>query len=84
MAQISPNLISYDVVEANYFTKIGLQSLKLNSGKLNPDILKSSISDFYLTDPISRASITMSKCSKVFKFYLRLLRLGKNIKLKVI
>jgi NADH dehydrogenase (ubiquinone) Fe-S protein 1 len=69
MSQISPSLVEYDsLVESHSLTKIGLGHLKKSSHKHSDDLLSLPISDFYLTDPISRASRTMAKCSKAFTF----------------
>ena len=36
------------------------------AGPINADPLASPISDFYLTNPIARASLTMAECSRIF------------------
>jgi NADH-quinone oxidoreductase subunit G len=37
------------------------------TGKIDPDLpLQSSISDYYLTNAIARASTTMAECSRMF------------------
>lgn len=67
MSQISPSLVEYDsLCESHSLTSIGLGHLKKASHKHNKDPFTLPISDFYLTDPISRASRTMAKCSRVF------------------
>ncbi|KAI8458193.1 NADH-ubiquinone oxidoreductase 78 kDa subunit, mitochondrial [Phakopsora pachyrhizi] len=76
MWEISPSLVRYDEVSPN---SLPLEATKaLASGKLSLDKNQSSakqktkgdlglpISDFYMTDPISRSSVTMSQCSKAF------------------
>lgn len=63
--EIAPSLTQYDVVERSAFAELGLSTMKAASGKAaGPFTLP--ISDFYLTDVISRASSTMAKCSATF------------------
>ncbi|TPX62157.1 hypothetical protein PhCBS80983_g00727 [Powellomyces hirtus] len=66
MQQISPNLISYDHVEGSTFADVGLAQMAKYSGKATGEAFALPIKDFYMTDPISRASVTMAKCSQVF------------------
>lgn len=65
LEEVSPNLVRYDDVErANYFQEA---SDLAKPGKLLGDPLvppQLTIKDFYMTDPISRASQTMAKCVK--------------------
>ncbi|XP_064613579.1 NADH-ubiquinone oxidoreductase 75 kDa subunit, mitochondrial-like [Liolophura sinensis] len=65
MTELSPNLTRYgDVEEANYFKQseelAKLVKSTLSSNPLTPPQQK--LQDFYMTDPISRASETMAKC----------------------
>jgi NADH dehydrogenase (ubiquinone) Fe-S protein 1 len=67
LTEVSPNLTKYgDVEEANYFKQA--QELtksikqKVSSAPLQPPQI--SLDQFYMTDPISRASQTMAKCVK--------------------
>ncbi|KAJ8715184.1 hypothetical protein PYW08_005165 [Mythimna loreyi] len=64
LSQISPALVTYgDVQDNNYFAQARslAQSLqKPVSGKV--DVQLKSLEDFFMTDPISRASPTMAKC----------------------
>ncbi|XP_028446550.1 NADH-ubiquinone oxidoreductase 75 kDa subunit, mitochondrial isoform X2 [Perca flavescens] len=67
LAEVSPNLLRYDdVEEANYFKQANELSKAVNqailTGSLVPPQL--TVKDFYMTDPISRASQTMAKCVK--------------------
>ncbi|XP_027146684.1 NADH-ubiquinone oxidoreductase 75 kDa subunit, mitochondrial [Larimichthys crocea] len=67
LAEVSPNLVRYDdVEEANYFKQANELSKAVNqdvlTGSLVPPQL--TVKDFYMTDPISRASQTMAKCVK--------------------
>ncbi|KAJ3222832.1 hypothetical protein HK099_001849 [Clydaea vesicula] len=68
MGELSPTLVQYDNVEKNTFTTLGLQQLSENNGVIdtNARLIDSSVKDYYLTDPISRSSSTMAKCSQVF------------------
>ncbi|RKP06925.1 NADH dehydrogenase subunit [Thamnocephalis sphaerospora] len=68
MAEISPSLVRHDVLETPAFAELGLQQLAQSVGSKPASLrpLQSVVSDFYLTDPISRASATMAKCSASF------------------
>lgn len=67
LQEVSPNLVRYDDVEgANYF-KQATELAKLVSQQILADPLvppQLTIKDFYMTDPITRASQTMAKCVK--------------------
>lgn len=66
---ISPTLVRYDVLEppSEQAVSTGLNALANASAKQgNTTRLENPIKDFYLTDPISRASVTMASCSKAF------------------
>ncbi|MBN3312543.1 NDUS1 oxidoreductase, partial [Atractosteus spatula] len=67
LSEVSPNLVRYDDVEgANYFKQAHELSKAVNqtllADPLAPPML--TVKDFYMTDPISRASQTMAKCVK--------------------
>ncbi|KAJ3101323.1 NADH dehydrogenase (ubiquinone) 78K chain precursor, 5-prime end [Phlyctochytrium planicorne] len=66
MGEISPALVVYDGVESSKLTNLAIDSLVNPSAKVEPSPFKTVISDFYMTDPISRASSTMAKCSQSF------------------
>lgn len=72
--QVAPNLNRIDSVEeANYF-KQNAELLKqhkssFNNQGLTPPI--NSLKDFYMTDSISRASLTMAKCVKAVEQQLK-------------
>jgi len=54
---------SYNTVKTNFFVKSSF--VELGCSKIKTKFLTSShVNNFYLSDPISRASPTMSKCSK--------------------
>ncbi|KAI9657125.1 MAG: NADH dehydrogenase (ubiquinone) 78K chain precursor, 5-prime end [Bathelium mastoideum] len=67
MAQISPSLRSYDVVEPASKDIAGLSKVQLvdqNKGaKVSGETLKKAIENFFFTDSISRSSPTMARCS---------------------
>lgn len=71
MAEISPNLVEYNVPHAargKELNTVALESLKqTEKSKLSAQSkLINPIKDFYLTDPISRSSVTMANCSREF------------------
>ncbi|KAI1899020.1 hypothetical protein AGOR_G00078380 [Albula goreensis] len=67
LAEVSPNLVRYDDVEqANYFKQANELSKTVNQQVLADPLVppQLTVKDFYMTDPISRASQTMAKCVK--------------------
>ncbi|XP_069009987.1 NADH-ubiquinone oxidoreductase 75 kDa subunit, mitochondrial-like [Embiotoca jacksoni] len=67
LAEVSPNLVRYDdVEEANYFKQANELSKSVNQAVLTEPLVppQLTVKDFYMTDPISRASQTMAKCVK--------------------
>uniref|UniRef100_A0A3Q1FM77 NADH-ubiquinone oxidoreductase 75 kDa subunit, mitochondrial n=1 Tax=Acanthochromis polyacanthus TaxID=80966 RepID=A0A3Q1FM77_9TELE len=67
LAEVSPNLVRYDdVEEANYFKQANELSKAVNQAVLTEPLVppQLTVKDFYMTDPISRASQTMAKCVK--------------------
>ncbi|XP_020490125.2 NADH-ubiquinone oxidoreductase 75 kDa subunit, mitochondrial [Labrus bergylta] len=67
LAEVSPNLVRYDEVEeANYFKQANELSKAVNQAVLAEPLVppQLTVKDFYMTDPISRASQTMAKCVK--------------------
>ncbi|KAK6483207.1 NADH-ubiquinone oxidoreductase 75 kDa subunit [Huso huso] len=67
LEEVSPNLVRYDdVEEANYFKQATELSVAVNQTLLSDPLVppQLTIKDFYMTDPISRASQTMAKCVK--------------------
>ncbi|KAM3854453.1 NADH-ubiquinone oxidoreductase 75 kDa subunit, mitochondrial isoform 3-T4 [Vipera latastei] len=67
LEEVSPNLVRYDdVEEANYFIQANELSKLLNQKLLSDPLVppQLTVKDFYMTDPISRASQTMAKCVK--------------------
>jgi len=70
MTDISPNLTKYEEVEeANYFKQANelAENVKkqLSSEPLTPPV--NELKDYYMTDAVSRASQTMSKCIQAVK-----------------
>ncbi|PPQ68462.1 hypothetical protein CVT24_005559 [Panaeolus cyanescens] len=70
MWEVSPTLVRYDVAEPTS-TEIALAGIKAlalrtNGSKATNVPLRKPISNFYQTDPISRASVTMAHCTKSF------------------
>ncbi|KAI8063496.1 G subunit of NADH dehydrogenase [Gongronella butleri] len=61
---ISPALTRYDVVEQGTNAALGLQTLRKTNVTSSGAVLANVIGNFYRTDPISRASKTMAKCTK--------------------
>ena len=68
MDQISPSLANHDTLQRtdSQLSHLGTSYLRSIKGKSSNVAFEFSIKDFYLTDPISRASSTMAKCSKAF------------------
>ena len=71
MSEIAPNLTRYGVVEKSNVSGLGLAAMETllgdkkkagGSGKATGPFTE-VVSDFYLTDSISRSSPTMAKCS---------------------
>ena len=55
-----PSFLAIDMVEAAKWGRFG------TAGKLGPEPFASPIANFYMTDPISRASETMAQCTAEF------------------
>lgn len=70
MWDISPTLVRYDVAERTSpeVAVAGLQTITANtaSAKVSGKPFLKPISNFYQTDPISRASVTMAQCTRAF------------------
>ena len=69
--QVSPNLTRYGLVEeANFFAQaaqLAAMQKKLSLTKSPIDVSQKLLTDFYMTDSISRASPTMAKCVQAVK-----------------
>ncbi|KAJ3166181.1 hypothetical protein HK101_011978 [Irineochytrium annulatum] len=66
MGDVSPTLVSYDAIETGSFADIAIQELKGKGSASSSSAFDLPIKDFYMTDPISRASSTMAKCSQAY------------------
>jgi NADH dehydrogenase (ubiquinone) Fe-S protein 1 len=66
LSDISPALTRYDVIESPSMGQLGLAALHKPSAQSSGEVLSSVIKNFYRTDPISRASSTMAKCTKTW------------------
>ncbi|SAM09049.1 hypothetical protein [Absidia glauca] len=64
LTEMSPALTRYDVIEPSSHAALGVQSLRQQNVVSTGAVLDNVISNFYRTDPISRASKTMAKCTK--------------------
>ncbi len=60
MAELAPHLNNIDAIEAAPWGAFG------TSGKTDKASFSLPVSDFYLTDAVCRASVTMAKCSAEF------------------
>ena len=58
-----PHLMRIDAIEPGRKDDIG--ALAAASGALDKAPLRSSVTDFYLTNPIARASAIMAECSQL-------------------
>ena len=70
LTEVSPNLTRYGLLEtANFFKESaainGAKGPKADASKL--DVSLKVLEDFYMTDPISKASPTMAKCVSAVK-----------------
>ena len=68
MWDISPTLVRYDNVETPSVEvqKLGLKSLAEVQATASSEALKKPVANFYQTNPIARASVTMAACTKAF------------------
>lgn len=70
MAEVSPTLTRYDVLEQANFIKSNVELTQASKAKLSNELLKvmqNELSDFYMTNTVARASSTMAKCVKSFE-----------------
>jgi len=68
--EISPTLVRYDTTERTSVdvALAGLKTLAVATAgaKVSSEAFKKPITNFYQTDPISRASVTMAQCTRAF------------------
>ncbi|EGD82631.1 NADH-ubiquinone oxidoreductase 75 kDa subunit [Salpingoeca rosetta] len=66
LAQVAPHFASYDVLQPANFAKIAAAHAanKPAPADLPLAVQQKQLKDFYMTDPISRSSLTMAKCVK--------------------
>jgi NADH dehydrogenase (ubiquinone) Fe-S protein 1 len=68
--EIAPTLVRYDVTEPTSVdvALAGLKALaaQTSASKISGAVFQKPISNFYQTDPISRASVTMAQCTRAF------------------
>ncbi len=63
--KIAPHLLKYDNIEPSVYGKISNGKYG-EEGKLQDTPLEDLIDNYYITDSISRNSVTMAKCSVAF------------------
>lgn len=66
VAELAPHLLKYDYIEPTVFGKVALAAQQNAKTTLLPTPITDYIDNFYMTDAISRASVTMAKCSTAF------------------
>jgi NADH dehydrogenase (ubiquinone) Fe-S protein 1 len=62
---VAPHLLKYDFIEPTVYGKISSKSSSSTAAISNTP-LADLIDNYYMTDSISRNSITMAKCSTAF------------------
>ena len=62
LAELAPHLVRYDVIEPSSFDRLALA----DSGdrKVSKALLTDAVDNFYMTDPISRNSHIMARCTR--------------------
>jgi NADH-quinone oxidoreductase subunit G len=61
--KVAPHLMRVDQIEAG--NAADLKTLAGKGGKVEKAPFKSPVEDFYLTNPIARASAIMAECSRL-------------------
>ena len=64
MYQVAPHLLKYDHIEPTVYGKVA--NRVWGEGDVAETPLSDLIDNYYMTDSISRNSITMAKCSTAF------------------
>lgn len=70
MSEVSPTLTQNNVLEPANFIKAQIELASASKDKLSTEPLKAfqtELSQFYMTNPVARASSTMAKCVKAFE-----------------
>jgi len=70
MNEVSPTLTQINVLEPANFIKSQIELAEASKSKLSTEPLKAfqtELSQFYMTNPVARASSTMAKCVKSFE-----------------
>lgn len=62
--ELSPHLLKYDYIEPTVFGKIATKSGE--AGHIEKTPFADLLDNYYMTDAISRNSVTMAKCSTAF------------------
>jgi len=65
IAEIAPHLLKYDYIEPTVFGEFGIKTLE-SKDKLEQTPIADTMDNYYMTDAISRSSVTMAKCSTAF------------------
>jgi NADH dehydrogenase (ubiquinone) Fe-S protein 1 len=65
IAELAPHLLKYDYIEPTIFGDYAIKSLK-NNDPINLTPITDAIDNYYMTDAVSRSSVTMAKCSTAF------------------
>lgn len=65
MFEIAPHLLRYNTIEDTVYGKISNKAYG-SEGRIDDTPLCDTIDNYYMTDAISRNSITMAKCSTAF------------------
>ncbi|KAJ3084691.1 putative NADH dehydrogenase 78K chain precursor [Rhizoclosmatium globosum] len=69
LGDVAPSLVSYDGLEGSEFYSLAVSQLKnASTSALSKIPFSLPIKDFYMTDPISKSSVTMAKASKAFTY----------------
>ena len=71
MGDVAPGLVAYDTVQSSVFTGLALKQMlhaaKSSRSSIGGEAFELPIKDYYLTDPISRASSTMAKVPSLLR-----------------
>lgn len=62
LAELAPHLVRYDTIEQGSFDRVAL--LQNGDRNLSSALLTDAVDNFYMTDPISRNSHIMARCTR--------------------